>query len=61
VPPGRGARPLPGTAGYLRADLGAGDRLTGPCLVWGDDATVVVDEGWDAEVDRHGSLILRAT
>jgi hypothetical protein len=29
--------------------------------VWGDDATVVVDEGWDAEVDRHGSLILRAT
>jgi hypothetical protein len=29
-------------------------------LVWGDDATVVVDEGWDVEVDRHGSLILRA-
>ncbi|MEA2589959.1 MAG: N-methylhydantoinase [Actinomycetota bacterium] len=61
VPPGGGARPLPGTAGYLRADLGAGDRFAGPCLVWGDDATVVVDEGWDAEVDRHGSLILRAT
>ncbi|MEA2532780.1 MAG: N-methylhydantoinase [Actinomycetota bacterium] len=60
VPPGGGARPLPGTAGYLRADLGAGDRFAGPCLVWGDDATVVVDEGWDAEVDRHGSLILRA-
>ncbi|MCW3044800.1 MAG: N-methylhydantoinase [Actinobacteria bacterium] len=60
VLPGGGARPLPGTAGYLRADLGAGDRFAGPCLVWGDDATVVVDEGWDAEVDRHGSLILRA-
>jgi N-methylhydantoinase A len=59
---GRGATPLPGTgiAAYLRADLGEGDRFAGPCLVWGDDATVVVDEGWDADVDRHGSLILRA-
>jgi N-methylhydantoinase A len=62
VQPGRGATPLPGTGipAYLRADLGAGDRFAGPCLVWGDDATVVVDEGWDVDVDRHGSLILRA-
>jgi hypothetical protein len=27
--------------------------------VWGDDATVVVDGGWEAEVDRHGSILLR--
>jgi N-methylhydantoinase A len=62
VQPGRGATPVPGTgmAAYLRADLGAGDRFAGPCLVWGDDATVVVDEGWDATVDHHGSLILKA-
>jgi N-methylhydantoinase A len=62
VHPGRGATPLPGNgvAAYLRADLGAGDRFAGPCLVWGDDATVVVDEEWDVVVDRHGSLILRA-
>ena len=65
VAPGRGASPVPdppgepGVPAYLRADLGAGDRFAGPCLVWGDDATVVVDEGWEAEVDRHGSLLLR--
>ncbi len=62
VPPGRGARPLPGpgVASYLRADLGAGDTFAGPCLVWGDDSTALVDEGWEAEVDRTGSLLLRA-
>ncbi|HEX9315844.1 MAG TPA: hydantoinase/oxoprolinase family protein [Actinomycetota bacterium] len=65
VPPGRGAPPVPappggsGVPAYLRADLGAGDRFAGPCLVWGDDATVVVDDGWEAEVDRHGSILLR--
>ena len=65
VPPGSGASPVPASAGesgvpaYLRADLGAGDRFAGPCLVWGDDATVVVDDGWEAEVDRHGSVLLR--
>jgi N-methylhydantoinase A len=61
VPPGSGARRLPvaGTTAYARAELGSGDRFAGPCLVWGDDATVVVDGGWQAEVDRHGSLLLR--
>ena len=54
------ALPGPGMPAYLRTDLGAGDRFAGPCLVWGDDATVVIDEGWQAEVDRHGSLLLRA-
>jgi N-methylhydantoinase A len=62
APPGRGATPLPGPGmpAYLRADLGAGDRFAGPCLVWGEDATVVVDQGWEVEVDLHGSLLLRA-
>jgi N-methylhydantoinase A len=64
VPPGAGARPVEGRPpgeppAYLREDLGAGDRLEGPCLVWGEDATAVVDAGWAAEVDRHGSLVLR--
>jgi N-methylhydantoinase A len=35
-------------------------RVAGPCVLWGDDTTVVVDTGWQGEVDRHGSLLLRA-
>ena len=45
--------------GYLRGDLGYGDRVEGPCVVWGEDATTVVDGGWWAEVGRIGTLILR--
>jgi len=60
APPGGRARPrvVGGTAAYLREELGRGDRLTGPCRIWADDATVVVDEGWDGVVDRTGTLVL---
>ena len=57
--PAGAARPLTG-ATHLRGDLGPGDSFVGPCVVWGDESTVVIDPGWEAEVDRHGSLILRA-
>ncbi|MGH2719282.1 MAG: hydantoinase/oxoprolinase family protein [Actinomycetota bacterium] len=45
--------------GYLRQDLGSGEVLDGPCLIWGDDSTTVVAGGWRATVGRAGTLILR--
>jgi N-methylhydantoinase A len=62
VAPGSGARPAEHVAGvpaYLRSDLGAGDRIAGPCLVWGEDSSVVVEDGWGAEVTRRGSLLIQ--
>lgn len=38
---------------------GRGERVTGPACRPGDDATVVVDEGWTGEVDEIGTLVLR--
>jgi N-methylhydantoinase A len=70
LPPGTGGGPAgmrriwtpdgPAEAAFWRsADLGAGDRLTGPCVVAGDESTTVIDPGWEAEVDRQGILVAR--
>jgi N-methylhydantoinase A len=44
---------------WRRGDLGAGDRLAGPCIVAGEESTAVLDAGWEAEVDPHGLLVAR--
>ena len=41
---------------YSRDDLGAGVRLSGPCIVEQPDATAVVLAGQAARVDGHGNL-----
>jgi N-methylhydantoinase A len=43
---------------YARADLGLGDALSGPAIITQLDATTLVREGWRAEVDPSGALIL---
>jgi 5-oxoprolinase (ATP-hydrolysing) len=45
---------------YRREDLTPGCRLTGPALVVEDVSTVVIDPGWDAEVNGRGHLVLHA-
>ncbi|HEY8201810.1 MAG TPA: hypothetical protein VII47_10685, partial [Actinomycetota bacterium] len=44
---------------WQRGSLGAGDRLTAPCVVAGEESTAVIDPGWEAEVDPHGILVVR--
>ena len=51
-----GARDTPVLA---RDRLGAGNRFSGPAIVTQLDATTLVPPGWDATVDRSGSLLLR--
>ncbi|MFC6065228.1 hydantoinase B/oxoprolinase family protein [Streptomyces ochraceiscleroticus] len=43
---------------YRRADLRPGDAVTGPAIVVEDDATTVVDPGWQAAAGDHGHLLL---
>jgi len=44
---------------YLRADLQPGDRVAGPAIVAEDNATTVVEAGWQAEVTPYRHLVLR--
>ncbi|MFJ8754878.1 hydantoinase B/oxoprolinase family protein [Streptomyces sp. NPDC102441] len=44
---------------YRRSTLRADDTLTGPAVVTEDDATTVVDPGWQATAGPHGHLVLR--
>lgn len=44
---------------FLRDDIGAGATLEGPAVVEQMDATLVIEPGWTAEVDRVGNLVLR--
>ncbi|HKE12215.1 MAG TPA: hydantoinase B/oxoprolinase family protein, partial [Myxococcota bacterium] len=53
---GAGRREIPL---YLRESLGRGARLLGPALVVDDTSTVVVDLGFEAEIDPLGVLVLR--
>lgn len=68
----KGSRPvwlrdgLLGTAGtavdtpvYDRYRLRAGDRLPGPAVVEEMDSTTIVPRGYTAEVEPHGSLVIR--
>lgn len=43
---------------HRRADLPAGTAVTGPAIVAEDDATTVVDPGWQAEAAPTGHLVL---
>ena len=42
---------------YRRADLGRGQRLTGPAIVEERETTAVIRPGWVVEVATDGSLV----
>ena len=44
---------------YLRDRLGPGVGLKGPAVLEGMDATVVINPGWQANIDRYGNCIMR--
>ncbi|MEU7227066.1 hydantoinase B/oxoprolinase family protein [Streptomyces chrestomyceticus] len=43
---------------FARDDLRPGDTLTGPAIVAEDDATTVLDPGWQARAGERGHLLL---
>lgn len=43
---------------YRRADLRIGDELKGPAIIAEDNATTVVEPGWQAQVTPHNHLVL---
>ncbi|MCZ1011173.1 hydantoinase B/oxoprolinase family protein [Streptomyces lydicus] len=43
---------------YRRADLRPGDTLTGPAVIAEEDATTVLDPGWQAAMGENGHLLL---
>ncbi|MFE3887441.1 hydantoinase B/oxoprolinase family protein [Streptomyces lydicus] len=43
---------------YRRTDLRPGDTLTGPAVIAEEDATTVLDPGWQAATGEHGHLLL---
>ena len=44
---------------YLRGDLRAGDLIDGPAIIAEDNATTVLETGWQAQVTKHLHLVLR--
>ena len=44
---------------YRRDLLGPGVNLNGPAVLEGMDATVVINPGWQANIDRYGNCIMR--
>ena len=44
---------------YRRADIGPGDIIRGPAIVAENNATTVVEAGWQAEVTPWNHLVLR--
>lgn len=44
---------------YDRGELRKGDRVSGPCLLLQEDATVVLPPAWRGRVDERANLILR--
>ena len=46
------------TAVYDRADLQAGDKITGPAIIVEPIGTNVIEPGWQAEMTSHGHLVL---
>ncbi|HET9429044.1 MAG TPA: hydantoinase B/oxoprolinase family protein [Allosphingosinicella sp.] len=43
---------------YQRDSLRPGDRVPGPAVIVEQTATTVVEQGWQADIDRLGNLIL---
>ncbi|MEJ2601861.1 MAG: hydantoinase B/oxoprolinase family protein [Gammaproteobacteria bacterium] len=46
---------------YARADLGAGQRIASPAIVIEDNATTVIEPGWEGTLNEHGHLLLTRT
>lgn len=46
---------------YRRAELRAGHRFAGPCVVAADDSTACVPPGYAARVDAAGNIVLQAS
>jgi 5-oxoprolinase (ATP-hydrolysing) len=44
---------------YRRADVRPGDVIAGPAIVAEDNATTVIEAGWQAEVTPYNHLVLR--
>jgi len=44
-----------------RAKLLRGNVIAGPAVIEEHDASTLVHPGWEAAVDEHGNLLLRAT
>ncbi|MCG2584680.1 hydantoinase B/oxoprolinase family protein [Massilia sp. TS11] len=47
------------TALYKRAGLRVGDRLPGPAIIAEDNATTVVEPGWEAEITPANHIVMR--
>ncbi|NWH08431.1 MAG: hydantoinase B/oxoprolinase family protein [Alphaproteobacteria bacterium] len=43
---------------YLRAQMCAGDRIEGPALIAEENGTIIVEEGWRAEMRADANLLL---
>ncbi len=54
-----GAGEWQNTGVYRRADLRPGDLIPGPAIVAEDNATTVVESGWQAEVTPYNHLVLK--
>ena len=52
-----GRRPMTAPV-YERQHIGSGMSIVGPALIVQLDATTLLPQGWSAQSDRHGSLIL---
>ena len=46
---------------YEREHLRAGDRIAGPAIVEQYDTTTVIPPGLEAEIDRHGNIVIDCT
>ena len=44
---------------YRRAELGHGQSFSGPCVIYQDDTTSVVTDGYAGTVDAYGNLHLK--
>jgi N-methylhydantoinase A len=63
--PRTGSRSIAGNGDQLevpvfdRSLMGAGSRVRGPAIVEFPESTCLVDPGWEGEIDRTGTLVLR--
>jgi 5-oxoprolinase (ATP-hydrolysing) len=53
-----GGKPRPDTPVIRRENLARGHCIKGPAILVEDNATTVVEPGWQAEVNRYGHLVL---
>ena len=46
---------------YLRADLRVGDQLAGPAIIAEDNATTVIEPGWQAHLTPYNHIVMTRT